>query len=177
MIVTNIILDKDNHTIKFEGSTENNELVRQIWLDNQDTFVCMNDPSMCESTKIYELADDIDGWKQPLDTRNTPFNLEKDLLFCFIKYEVTNDDEEIEYKTMLIPCYDGTSLLNLIWKVIKDGFDPDCCGNISIVAKQVLVAKAGLEIALQLNKYRDAIKYWNILHSNTAIHKNCTCNG
>lgn len=89
MTINQIELNPNKNYIKIHGSLGGNENISGISVDNQNTFVCINDPSDV-AHKIPKplnedgVEDSLLYLNNELDIANSYLDLNKDLLFIFI---------------------------------------------------------------------------------------------
>lgn len=190
--ITKLILDKASQKITISAEVESSgEYMTALYIDNQKTFVCKNEPSD-SSTKI-EL--NPDGLTESTDvltitggvvTKITDFvidltkitqgvvstlNIEKDLIFLFI------DDINLDIIGYTITTlYDKDGFyMQILSQMHKDIVTTGCCDLPQAAADLALMYEA-FYLSQLVTDYGKTIYYWNELHTGNNISLTSKCN-
>lgn len=113
---------------------------------------------------------------------STETTFEDKLLFFFVTVEGNYNAHAQSYiaqqpKTLMFSLYDPRRLYNLIYNNLLGSMDLDCCTCLDCNSVNNIVFLHGLESALQIGKWQDAVKYWKLLHAdhNMIRAKSCNC--
>jgi hypothetical protein len=110
MVINKVILNASNNTITLDcnlsqSTQEGYETIEYIAIDDQNTFVCVNDPS--EKALLCKIQQD--SYIDPISLDSVPYiNINTDLLYIFItvankKYYKYNSDSSSWELTSIIP--------------------------------------------------------------------------
>lgn len=185
IVVDNATLDSENNSLTLSFTTydeENTNVPKRIAIDNQTTFVCKNEESI-NATKIdiessdyttesaggyyaYHVDKTIDLTDKVLLTSTT------DIMYVFIY----SKDSEEEYLEAVIPVYDEKNLYEIAYKTISQDFKTcDCNHNDYLASANSIILINGIEYSLIIGDYRQANKYWQILHTSSITNNSCKC--
>lgn len=167
------------NTIKTKYNAEDNTLtitatlsqqVDRLYIDNQDTFVCKNEPSSVAIWIPIEMTPDVE-FTVDVDLDDFFYvDFDTDLLILFFRKV-----ENLDYYVAAV-C-NKQALLNLVLdnisiKTACDCSDPDCADV------NYYIAWLGFMLASNTGDYPGMVKYWKILHNGSAsTSSNCGCNG
>ena len=107
-------------------------------------------------------------------------NFINSLLFIYVSLKGDYTVDSLSWikkqpKYIMFALYDYKSLYELIFNKIAENIDLDCCTCLDICAANNIVFLNALEASLSMERWQDAIKFWNLLH-NTATQRVKSCN-
>lgn len=112
------------------------------------------------------------------------------LLFFFVEVEGMEDSDgnKLDYnavegsyiweqpKSIMFSLYNPIALHNFIYESMLSSMDLSCCQCIDCSSANNVVFLNGFESSIHLGRWRDSIKFWNLIHDRKYVNnKGCNC--
>lgn len=181
-----LIISATSSGITTDASTgvQKSHQFTDLYIDNQDTFICANEPST-GATHIALENTVVNGDLTDFEVLFTDIllkDIENSLLFVWLKeVEGTVDSQTGNFSKEDFAYYMGiTFSVNLLYTLLLDTIDikgEGCC-EVDCTNVERMMAWMAFMLAKKLSDPKAMIKYWKILHQlGLNSTTGCSCNG
>lgn len=188
IVINNVILNTENNTLTLSFTTydeANTNGPKRIAIDNQTTFICKNEESINSAKFNFDVADytvspaPIEGYYEydtdkVIDLNDAIlFTPSTDIMYIFI-YSNSGSDEYLE---AVVPIYCEENLYKIGYETISQDFKIcDCNHSDYLASANCIILINGIEYSLLIGDYKQASKYWQIIHTLSITNNSCNCN-